>query len=228
MHMCWMRTSRSQVQVWISRRRADNNGLKYQNGGGIIKKKKKKRAQELLHRTRIPPGSSCDRWARFRKNSCRGRRSSGGNEEAESQRQRHRHNIFPDEISLWSLGGGWWIALAGSSSFLNGPEIPFTERTQRLHQKKFTHAGAWGQEAAWAETTGGILLKDERYLGCVKTTATFNGLQPLRLLLPHARSEATPKKRGWLLAATPGWGRLDLTWITKDEFLQIGMLLISR
>lgn len=36
-----MRTSRSQVQVWISRRRADNNGLKYQNGGGIIKKKRK-------------------------------------------------------------------------------------------------------------------------------------------------------------------------------------------
>lgn len=45
-----------------------------------------------------------------------------------------------------------------------------------------------------------FLLKDERYLGCVKTTATFNGLQPLRLPLPHA----------------------------KDEFLQIGMLLISR
>lgn len=137
--MCWMRTSRSKVQVSISRRRADNNGLKYQNGGGIVKRKK--RAQELLHRTRIPPGSSCDRWARFRKNSCRGRRSSGGNEEAASQcgaKQRHSNNIFPDEISLWSLGGGWWIALRWQLQLPQWPRNPF-HRTNTTAPPQSSH-----------------------------------------------------------------------------------------
>lgn len=44
------------------------------NGGNGVKrgdkKRDQKRASELLQRTRIPSGSSCDRRNRFRKNSC--------------------------------------------------------------------------------------------------------------------------------------------------------------
>lgn len=133
-----MRTSRSQVQVWISRRRADNNGLKYQNGGGgIIKKERKKNVHknsytgpEFLRAHHVTDEPDSGKTAAV---------VDGAAEEMKRQRVRGRDTgttYFPmKSVCDLSAEDDELHSLAAAASSM-APEIPFTERTQRLHQKK--------------------------------------------------------------------------------------------
>lgn len=133
----YMCTSRSQVQVWISRRRADNNGLKYQNGGRIISKKCKNRGAELLHRSENSSGLIMRPRSQIQeKHLPRWTERRGG--AAQRQRVGAERTFFSMKSVLISEQEDDELHSLAAPSFLNGPGIPFTEQTRRLQQKVHT------------------------------------------------------------------------------------------